>query len=85
MNDGQLPAGYPDNVINHDANYRFVKEWLRRGDVLKLAAKYRINRSTAYKVLRGRSRNYEFLKACYDLAYERALTFKLLDDKLHTL
>jgi len=73
------------DTINHMANYGFVKEWLRYGEIHVLAEKHHISRQTAYKILRGQSKNYEFLKACYETAYERAMTFKRLNEKMSSI
>jgi hypothetical protein len=66
-------------------NHAIIKDWLRRGEIQALAAKHKISTSSAYKALNGERKNFEFVKACYELAIERKNTFKTLNDKLHTI
>jgi hypothetical protein len=59
-----------------------IKTWLRQGDIRALAEKHHLSKWSAYKVLNGESKNFDFLKACYELAVERKNTIKSLNDKL---
>lgn len=71
-----------DLMIDHSVNYQFVKRWFRRGDVQTLAGKFQLSKSTAYRSLKGKSKNYDFVKACYELALERANAFDKLNEKI---
>ena len=45
----------------------------------------KIPRATAYKILSGQTRNFEFLEAAYQLAIENANKFKALQERLNSI
>ena len=63
-------------------DYKKIKRWLRQGDITELAMKKKINRGTAYRILCGRSKNWEFLAAAYERAIQNAARFNELHERL---
>jgi hypothetical protein len=55
-----------------EIDYEFIKKWLRRGEIMRLAKKHEVPPNSAYRILAGEWTNYEFVMAVYDLALERA-------------
>jgi predicted transcriptional regulator len=72
-------------MIETEINYKLLKKWLRQGDIMLLAEKHGISRSAAYKILNGKTKNFEFLQAVYQTAIERAQIFKTSNEKLQSL
>jgi hypothetical protein len=71
-------------MINHVAiDYQAIKKFLRRGDIQTLAEKFGISQSAAYKIMNGRTKNFDFIEAAYKKAIERASIIKAFNEKLH--
>ena len=66
-------------------SHTVIKKWLRRGELKTLAKKHKISASAGYKALTGDTKNFEFLKECYQIALDRALTFKRMNEKLQSI
>lgn len=72
-------------MIDTDINYNLIKKWLKQGDIALLAEKHGISRSAAYKILSGKTKNFEFLESVYQTVIERAMIFKASNEKLQSL
>ena len=74
--------------FKEELNLKRLKKWLRQGDITSLTKEYekrtgdKISRPTAYKILNGQRRNWEFLKAAFEKALENYTTIKALSDRL---
>ena len=66
-------------------NLEHMRRCLRRGDITRLCLRYKVSKATAYKVLNGESKNFEFAAILYEQAIENAQKLKLLNDKLNTI
>lgn len=65
-----------------DVDFKLIKKWLRHGDIADLAMKAKISRAGAYKILKGESKNWDFLELCYSRAIENKAKFRRLQDAL---
>jgi hypothetical protein len=72
-------------MTREDVDYEFIKKWLRRGEIARLAKKHEIPTNSAYRILSGEWTNYEFVMAVYDLALERANKFIAYQQKVNDL
>lgn len=68
-----------------EPDFKLIKKNLRYGEIKTLAEAHKISKSAAYKILNGETKNFEFLKACYEKAIERAMMVKAFNEKLQSL
>ena len=66
-------------------DYKKIKRWLQQGDIAELAMRKKVSRATAYNILLGRSKNWDFLEAAYEKAIQNAAKFKALNDRLNNI
>jgi len=66
-------------------NYEFIKRWLHRGEIKKLAEENRIDQDAAYKILNGMIKNFPFVEKCYERAKERAVKHLRMKEEIKAL
>ena len=53
-----------------EINFKDIKEWLENGEIASLAKKHGLSRTSAYKILSGKSKNFSFVEAALTKASE---------------
>lgn len=65
---------------------QFIKEYLQRGDVKKIAEEeFNMTAQNGYDILANRTKNAEFIEACYKKAFERASKFLAMKEQANIL
>ena len=85
MRNGSKPRRSKKMNDLKNLDYKRIKRWLRQGDITELARKEKISRATAYKVLTGKSKNWDFLEKAYEKAIQNAAKFHDLNKRLNNI
>lgn len=70
------------SLIDASIDYEAIKMWLSWGEIVALARKNKISKSSAYKILKGEQKNFDFLEVCMEAAIQNASKFKKLNERL---
>jgi hypothetical protein len=70
------------SIIDTSIDYEAIKKWLSWGEIVSLARKNKVSRSSAYKILKGEQKNFDFLEICMQAAIINAAKFSHLSEKL---
>lgn len=76
-------------MTTEEIDIEFIKNWLKTGEIMKIAKEVGISRSMGYKILNSniskRSKNYTFLLACYRAALNTAGQFVAFEEQKKSL
>lgn len=72
-------------VLKENIDYDFINAHLEYGQRQAIAEKFQLNRSTAYKYLKGIGYHKKFLEACYAAAIENANKWLALKEQTRIL
>lgn len=72
-----------------EIDYDWIKQYLHRGEIKKLAKEHGLSPDHGYKILNRQANNLSFVEICYKRALERATRFvqfeeqrKAIDEKI---
>jgi hypothetical protein len=72
-------------IMGLEIDREFIKTWLPRGEIGRLADKMEVPRNSAYRILSGEWNNPEFVTAAYELALERANKWLAVRQKVNDI
>ena len=74
--------GISSSIIDPSIDFGMIKQWLSWGEIVTLARKNKLSKSSAYKILRGKQKNFDFLELCMEEAIRNKAKFSKLNDRL---